>query len=275
MTTDVRAAILNRFRSLSDPPPFRDDHPSYTQTPSQNLLAGLPEEILDDFAVGDGGELEGDPPKFCAAHSSSALAANAFGPFRTEPGRLTLAGLNGFTEARFEEKLPTGLDGKPPNLDFFATGAEGTVTVESKFTEVLKRQTANFKPSYHGAIARLAEPSWKDVYESLVLDPSRFAHLNAAQLVKHYLGMRHSLREYSRPQALVYVYWEPTNVNAVIEFVTHRAELEVFADEVAGSDVRFIWLSYVELWEEWEEANTWPGVGEHVEALRARYSLSV
>lgn len=271
----VGEAILDRFRSLPDAPPFRDDYPSYTLTPGQNLLAGLPEEILEDFAAGDGGELDGDPPKFCAAHSSSALVANAFGPFRLEPGRLTLAGLSGFTESSFEKKLPTGLDGKPPNVDFFASGPEGTVAVESKFTEVLSRQTADFKPSYHGAIERLAEPCWREVYESLVHDPSRFTHLNAAQLVKHYLGMQNSLREYSRHQVLVYVYWEPTNVNAVIEFSTHRAELAEFAAEVARSDVRFVALTYEELWAEWEEADTWAVMGEHMEALRARYSLSV
>jgi hypothetical protein len=275
MPIAVREAILDRFRSLPGAPPFRDDYPSYTQTPSQNLLAGLPEEILEDFAAGDGGELDGDPPKFCAAHSSSALAANAFGPFRLNPERLTLAGLSGFTEATFEQKLPTGLDGTPPNVDFFASGPEGTVAVESKFTEVLSRQTADFKPSYHGAIDRLAEPVWREVYESLVLDPSRFTHLKAAQLVKHYLGMQNALREYSRPQALVYVYWEPTNVNAVIEFSTHRAELAEFAAEVAGSEVQFVALTYAELWAEWEESDTWAGIGDHVEALRARYSLSV
>ncbi len=275
MTKDVRTAILDRLRSLPDSPPFRDDHPSYTQTPSQNLLTGLPEEILDDFAAGDGGELEGDPPKFCAAHSSSALAANAFGAFRLHPERLTLAGLSGFTETRFEKKLPTGLKGIPPHLDFFASGPEGTVAVESKFIEILSRQTAEFKPPYSGAIERLAEPSWTEVYRSLVRDPSRFTHLNAAQLVKHYLGMRHSLGEYSRPQVLVYVYWEPTNVEAVSEFSTHRAELEEFAAEVAGSEVRFVGVSYAELWGEWEEANMWPGVGEHVVALRGRYGLGV
>ncbi len=275
MTIDVREAILDRFRSLPDPSPLRNDYPSYTVTPSQNLLTGLPEEILNDFAAGDGRELEGKAPKFCAAHSSSALAANAFGPFRFHPERLTLAGLSGFTETRFEKQLPTGLDGIPPHLDFFATGPEGTVAVESKFTEVLNRQTADFKPSYRGAIERLAEPCWKDVYESLVSDPSRFTHLNAAQLVKHYLGMRHSLGEYSRPQALVYVYWEPMNVNEVIEFSTHCAELEVFADEVARSNVRFVWLSYPELWAEWAEAPTWPRSDEHVDALRARYELPV
>ena len=85
--------------------------------------------------------------------------------------------------------------------------------------------------------------------------------------------MRHSLVEYSRPQALVYVFWEPTS--AVAEFSAHRGELEKFSVEVAGSHIRFLGLSYEELWEEWEEANTWPRVGEHVVSLRARYALSV
>ena len=275
MTKDVREAILDRFRSIPDPPHFRDDYPRYTRTPSQNLFAGLPEEILDDFAAGDGGELTGDRPKFCAAHSSSALAANAFGPFRFHPERLTLAGLSSFTETRFEKKLPTGLHGRSPNLDLFATGPEGTVAVESKFIEVLGRKKAKFKPAYAGAIERLAEPSWRDVYQSLVHDPSRFTRLNAAQLVKHYLGMRHSLVEHSRPQVLLYVYWEPTNLNAAGAFSTHRAELEVFAAEVAGSEVRFIWLSYAELWAEWGSGAGWAGSEEHLEALRARYVLSV
>jgi len=238
-------------------------------------LAGLPEEILDDFADAQGKELEGDHPKFCAAHSSSALAANAFGPFRFHPERLELAGLSGFTETRFEKQLPTGLGGIPPHLDFFATGPEGTVAVESKFIELLRPKPAEFKPAYRGAIERLAEPSWRDVYESLVRDPSRFTRLNAAQLVKHYLGMRYSLVEHSRPRAFVYVFWEPTNVNAVSEFSTHRAELEVFAEEVAGSDIRFVGLGYTELWGEWERGAGWAGSEEHLEALRARYVLSV
>ena len=99
MAIDVREAILDRFRSIPDPPSFRDDYPSYTRTPSQNLFPGLSDEILDDFAGGDGGELEGDPPKFCAAHSSSALAANAFGPFRFSKERV-LAGAGWCTLVR-------------------------------------------------------------------------------------------------------------------------------------------------------------------------------
>ncbi len=118
MTIDVREAILDRFRSLPGSPPLRDAHPRYTRTPSENLLTGLPEEVLDDFSAGDGGELEGDPPKFCAVHSSSALAANAFGPFRLHPEALTLAGLGGFTEASFEKKLPTGLTRDPAEPRF-------------------------------------------------------------------------------------------------------------------------------------------------------------
>ena len=216
MTIHVREAILDRFRSLPGSPPLRDAHPSYTQTPSENLLKGLREEVLDDFSAGDGGELEGDPPKFCAVHSSSALAANAFGPFGLHPERLSLAGLSGFTETKFEKKLPTGLQGIPPNLDFFASGPEGTVAVESKFTEVLGKKTAKFRTSYSEAIERLAEPAWSDVYQSLVRDPTRFTHLDAAQLVKHYLGMRNSLVEHSRPQALVYVFWEPRNLSTTM-----------------------------------------------------------
>ena len=48
----------------------------------------------------------GWPPKFHAAHSSAALAVNAFAPWTKEPQSLALAGLRGFEEIRFEDLKP-------------------------------------------------------------------------------------------------------------------------------------------------------------------------
>lgn len=272
----VRTAILDRFRDTYPTELLRDDRPDYVRDPAHNLLPDLVDEaVLDDLSSADGGELTGALPKFCAVHSSSCLAANAFGPYRFHPERLQLVGLSGFTSARFEKKLPTGLSGTPPNLDFFATGPEGTVAVESKFTEILSPKPAKFAPSYEGAIDRLAEGGWGKLYRSLIEDPGRFSYVDAAQLVKHYLGVRNSLNEDSAPTVLAYVYWEPRDWELIPEFVRHRAEVEEFADAVSDSEVRFVSITYPELWEEWATAERWQGSSDHVEALRERYLVSV
>lgn len=224
---------------------------------------------------GGAGLLVDEDEEMCATHSSSALAVNAFAPFRSHPERLTLAGLAGFTQANFENKLPTGLLGNPPNLDFVARGPVGVVAVESKFTEMLGAKKAKFASSYEGAIDRLAEPGWRDAYRSLLAGPSRFKRLDAAQLVKHYLGMRHSLGEAVGSQVLMYVFWEPTNAADIGVFGQHRHEVEEFAGELEGSEVRFHALSYASLWDEWEARCEWDGIGEHVARLRERYELAV
>ena len=64
-------------------------------------------------------------------------------------------------------------------------------------------------------------------------------------------------------------------MNEVSKFSTHRAELEAFVTEVTGSDIRFVGVSYAELWNEWEKQAAWAGREEHVAGLRARYVLPV
>jgi restriction endonuclease-like protein len=273
---DVTTAISTHLRSILGPDAMRRDMPNYTRTLSDSFVAGaLDEDTRSDFSSGDGGELEGDPPKMCAAHSSSALALNAFRPFRSHPERLKLVGLEGFTQAKFEKKLPTGLLGNPPNLDFVVRGPAGVVAVESKFTEVLGAKRAKFAASYEGAVARLAGPAWTDLYRSLRDDPSRFRHLDAAQLVKHYLGVRNSLVDAKGELVLMYVFWEPKNAADSAVFVRHRREVEEFGGSVRDGNVTFHSISYSRLWDRWEEESDWDGMGDHVSALRARYELVV
>ena len=44
--------------------------------------------------------------KFCAVHSSCALAVNCFAPFKVDPSRLRLLGKQGASNVEFEKKLP-------------------------------------------------------------------------------------------------------------------------------------------------------------------------
>jgi len=272
----VKEAVADRLKQDAGSYVFSPTNPWYVKSIAHNLIKGVSElDFRADFEEGDGGELLGDPPKFCAAHSSAALVVNTFAPFRRTPARLSLAGLSGFTEARFEKKLSTGLLGNPPSLDFFVQGPEGIVAVESKFTETLSARAAKFSDSYGSAIDRLAEEPWKRLFESLRDDAGRFTYLDAAQLLKHYLGIRHSLAETEGTKVLLYLFWEPQDVRGFPEFTMHRSEVEALGDEVVGSAVQFAFRSYSELWEAWAAESASEGVQAHLTRLRDRYAVSI
>jgi hypothetical protein len=275
----AEAAAVDRLALLRGRDVLRDDFPAYVRIPEHNLIPGVyKRDFWDDLESGDGNELsekKGSPAKFCAAYSSSALAVNSFGPFRHSPELLLFAGCVSYVETQFERKCLNGLQGKPPNLDFFAASSTSVVGVESKFIEPLRRPKVGFPDQYAPAMKAKAEPVWRQVYESLVADPKRFKHLDAAQLVKHYLGFRNSLRTREGLKTLVYLYWEPTNADSIPEFVTHRREISTLASQVADSEVRFLPLTYLQLWRTWVAESSWDRVGAHVEALRQRYVFEI
>jgi hypothetical protein len=112
------AALLAGAREAH--PRAEYDQKGYACRWQDNVLSGIPfAEITNDFGAGAGRELD---RKLCAAHSSAALVVNTFGPWRTEPEWLCIAGLSGFRKMRFEMTFPTGLGGTPPHLDLFADG---------------------------------------------------------------------------------------------------------------------------------------------------------
>jgi len=258
---------------------IRDEFPNYVRSLEHNLAPDIPlASIEEDFRAADGRELVssgGRPGKLHAVHSSSALAVNTFGPFRNAPGLLRIAGRGGFTYACFQKKLRTGLGGTPPNLDFFALGDEAILAVEARFTEVLEAKPAGFSESYSGLVSELAGPRWREMYASLCADPKRFRHLDAAQLVKHYLGIRHSLADEPQPKLLVYAFWEPANWDRVGAFARHRAEALEFSMSVAGGETEFVAMSFAELWEEWSREGLWEGGGERLQYLRERYVFTL
>ena len=284
METSLRkraeAAVAQRLHSIKGETVFRSEpYRWHTREPVENLVPGVTrEDFWDDLKDGNGNELLDSPQapaKFCAAYSSAALAVNIFGPFRHSPGNLMLAGHVDFSESRFERKCPTPLSGPPPNLDFFAAGPKTLVAVESKFLETIDRPKVSFSPRYETVIQTLAEPGWQDTYRALLDDPSKFTHLDAAQLVKHYLGVRHTFRDCRVTKVLLYLFWEPTNAAHIPEYRKHRQEVELFATGVEGSEIRFLPLSYSEMLQEWSKTSGWGGMLAHIQALRQRYELSI
>ena len=200
---------------------------------------------------------------------------NTFGPFRRSPENLTLAGYSDFRKSQFERKCPTGLRGIPPNLDFLAAGPNTVVAVESKFLETLRPKKALFRESYNPLIQAQAEPAWETTYRALLDDPTKCDYLDAAQLVKHYLGIRNTFKDCGVPQVLLYLCWEPTNAEDIPEFEQHRYEVALLSREVEESEIRFVGLSYPQLWQDWSTTSGWRGMLAHVHSLRRRYAISI
>jgi restriction endonuclease-like protein len=135
-----------------------------------------------------------------ALHSSSALVCNVFDYWRGKNlARLGRALSTPETprDFKFEQKYSTGLRGSPANLDVVISFAGPKVlAIESKYTEPYgNRQPAPWPSAYfpigpglwekHGLLACEA------LARSLNDGAQTFARLDAAQLLKHILGLTH------------------------------------------------------------------------------------
>ena len=253
----------------------------YTAKLDDNLVTPLDQAnvrlIRQEFGAGAGGELAGARPKLHAAHSSAALAINVFAPWRNDAKDLPLLPLGderGVRSMTFEFRCPTGLRGTPPHLDLVAEGPARVLAVESKCIEYLtKHDGSPFRDSYKKRVSKLAHGSWQSIYKRMVDGSAVFHHLDAAQLVKHYLGLKNTFPDV--PVTLFYIYWEPENPGAERAFANHRAEVESFARGLADPRVRFEAMSYPELWSRWERVTEPAWVTAHVAALRERYLVRI
>ena len=261
----AKQAIQQRYNEISAE---QLDAHGYVASAALNLVPGVRlEDIQADFLHGSGNELEG---KFRAAHSSSALAANSFGPWRTDPHTLSLLGHTGFTALQFERQCPTGLGGIPPNLDLVVESPEVVIGIESKFLEFLTLKQPTFTASYQPANLPQMEPCWAELMAALKAGPPQY--LDGAQLVRHYLGLRNQPEFKGKKLILLNIFGEPENWADFPEYRQHRAELAAFQEAVKDSEVTFVWLTYPQLWYQWAEQGLAP---DHVREIRKRYLLAI
>jgi len=278
LAKECRAAMACAF--LRSNPNCSLDARGYMSDARQNLVEGVRfEEVEGDILQGDGSELRGDgrgrPPKFLAAHSSTALAVNVFGPYKKAPSTVRMPWGGPFTSLDFERKCPHGVGkGKPPNLDVLLEGSGGVVAIESKCLEPIGDHKAEFKPVYDADLkgARRETPWFREL-KRLTANASAYNRLNAAQLVKHALGLAFSFPD--RSTTLAYLFWEPSNAEEHPLFSEHRSELDRFAAAVAGGGPAFVWMSYPELWNRWDGLQGAPELRAHVSHLRKRYDFAV
>jgi hypothetical protein len=248
------------------------DGRGYAHALADNLVDGLSlDDFQADFAEGAGQELEG---KMRAAYSSSALAVNCFGRWASDPSSLTICGQTGFSKLQFEAKCPTGVGRMPPHLDLVLTGPDGVLAIESKCTEYMNSHKAKFADAYVDNITdHRTKTGWYAEMLTLREQPDKYRFLDAAQLIKHYFGLAHTYPE--TPITLIYLFWEPANGGDFNDIKKHRAEINIFSEAVANSEVSFQSLSYPELWEGWESQDQPSWLGQHLSNLNSRYLVNL
>ena len=259
----AKAALRAKFSGPTD-------NQGYVIKPEANLIPGVRlDQFESDLRRGDGGELR---MKFCAVHSSSALAANCFGPFKDRREALLLLGQRGAVGLEFEKRLPIIPGHRPSNLDVWVDRGASAVAVESKFLEYFQPKRTEFAETYKCMAPPMAEPCWWTVCVECSSGAPQY--LDRAQLVKHYFGLRRRQQATSGPPklTLLYLFWEPENWDEIEECREHRRQLQAFAEKVATSSISFRSMTYGQLWQEWMEN---PDLAEHACNLKARYEISI
>jgi hypothetical protein len=215
-----------------------------------NLYQPLTPQTRSQFERGDGGELgrNGKRGKMFSLRSSSALVCNVFDYWQERALAPLLGALQITEEANdlaFEQKFKTGLGGNPPNLDvvFRRKDTNGHVTaIESKFAEPYDdREHKGFAPSYFETPGL-----WDDLplcrgLANLINDGERFTCLDAAQLLKHILGLRRNHKE--QGFMLLYLWYDVRDSDAAD---AHRKEIENFRQSICR-EVSFRSMTYQEL----------------------------
>jgi hypothetical protein len=242
-----------------------------------NLFASLHPLTLADFVGGSGDELglkrrSNRVPNMRSLRSSSILVCNVFDPWRGHSldGLARALGLQGpFSDLAFEQKLPHGLSSGPPNLDVLLSAREvAPVGVESKFTEIYGRKKPRFpidEKYFSSGRRRWAEvglPCMQKLAETLGRSV-QFRRLDAAQLLKHSLGLAFTFRQ-TRPVRLLYIWFEVPGQEAE----EHREELARF-EKTIGTDIEFYVTRYQDVFT--RLAETPEPVQGYLEYLASRY----
>ncbi len=242
------------------------------------FLPGLPEEkLLAMLRRAPGNEI--DSEKFDSPDSSAALAVNGFGRFVDREADLpplpgVPMGAPEKVEVEAQMRFPWS-GGRHPWLDVAITTATTLVGVESKRYEPFRPgKRADFSPVFEARDWGPGLSRTTALRRRLQADGAGYAHLDAAQLVKHIYGLRTQAVKRAMGAVLVYLYAEPMTWAssgkpvdpAAVE--RHRGEVQRFASEVHGDEVVFVPLTWAGLLAQWRDQ---PALADHVRAIQDRF----
>ena len=232
---------------------------TYTQDLNQNLFEPLLEENRKRFMSGNGQEVLSSlesPAKMQALHSSSALGVNIFQHWQKRGLFKEIASACGFCNRDsnysesivFEDKYP--IKSKfviPPNIDVVFHNNESShfklFAVECKFSEAYGGRThGGLKSKYLDEtqlwtdLPTLYQLGWETNH-----DAKRYSYLDAAQLIKHILGLK--AHGGSKEFKLLYLWYDVLGVDGA----GHRAEVEDFTKIAKSDGINFYAMTYQEL----------------------------
>lgn len=218
-----------------------------------NLIMPMDDDVRRQFQGGAGGELgtEQLPGKMWSLRSSSALAYNFLAPWRGQDLQRLAAAFGRRIDGppiTFERPFPHGLPPQqgrqaiPPNLDL-AIGDQLPLAIECKFTEPYGADKAGdcLKAAYFdGGQKRWSDvglPECQRLAENLGKELS-YRRLDAAQLLKHLLGLAYSTQAAPR---LLCLWFDDGSALAQ----EHRRELDQFA-ALLDHSIEFSAITYQE-----------------------------
>ncbi|WP_417873604.1 PGN_0703 family putative restriction endonuclease [Xanthomarina gelatinilytica] len=217
-------------------------------------------ETQQNFKEGDGNETKDNKSnlsKMKALHSSSALPVNVFqywqekdvSPILSACRLINRRPFNSDTlpnAVRFEQKFEIDEDKKlypmKPNLDVVIKNNNKVYAIESKFTEPYKKKQKGLRKVY-----TLKKSLWKGITHLQELankispDNNEFKYLDAAQLIKHTLGLKKAYNESGF--TLLYLWYDVIGKDGA----AHREEIEQFAATAKKDKVEFRQITYQEV----------------------------
>lgn len=245
------------------------------------LLDYLPQAaIRAAYEKSPGRELDG---KGDSPESSAALVANAFGYFIDRPSELPpLPGLASVDWPASKVQLEANVrfpwaGGMHPWLDVLIDTDTHTIGVESKRYEPYRgRHVPEFSDAYSRDVWAASMAPYLRVMANLKSGALDVHALDAAQLVKHALALStHSFKTGRRP-VLYYLFADPgrwPDGKPVLDAhrALHAEHLAVFAQEVAGAHVEFVWSTYSQVLTSWADASG--SLAAHARAVRDRFAV--
>jgi hypothetical protein len=248
------------------------------------LLPHLPADKIMAAYAAAGKEIESD--KLSSAESSVALTANVFGYFIDRPTEFPLSAIfDETTEAphtirlESEQRFPWS-GGHHPWLDVMIETDSWLIGIESRRYEPFRGcKPGEFSDAYRRPVWGDRMGPYEKVRDPIMEGAFRPLHLDCAQLVKPAFGIRTRASRRGKRGALVYVFAEPKawpdgTVIATTQFEVHQAEMQQFADHVAGAEIVFRALSYPQLYDALLTSDS-SRVRAHAEALRECYAMEM
>lgn len=264
-------ARRNSFRLVGGTIPNRGET-NYLNILTDNLYEKLSPQNLAYYNTGDGHETRDSRTRLAkmkALHSSSAIVVNLFQYWQGKdiypimracklcaqdsskthfanenvPETLSISKGKIEFEKQFEISEDKFLFPYSPNMDVVIKNFRSKLfAIESKFTEPYNRKHSGLKQKYvENTSFWEGLPHLYELAKEISPDNDKFQYLDAAQLIKHILGLKKNCKK--NGFHLLYLWYDVIGRDGA----EHRKEIEQFAQIAEKDDIKFSHITYQEV----------------------------